>query len=367
MGKFYLISGNDEFAIKSKTREIICSLCGEEPENNPDLEIVAGDSDEMKPEEIMADLLNCLKTPPFLCPDKKIWLRHFLHFEKAFAASAKDSITVMAEALIEFIKQGIPDDITLIIDGPELDQRKAFFKACKNAGAEIHYFRKADIASKDYTKSQYERIDEICAKARKNIEQQAKDYLAETVGSDSGRMRSELDKLICYVGKNSSITLADCKAICSRTPEAMSWDFANRLIERDVPGALAIVGDLMEQMRSQRSGGNQELAILSSATRSFQEMVKVKTAAVELNMPKRVGKSFFYSLDPGLKEKYPDNILVNVHPFRAYMMCENSMSFSDRDLAGALEAILDANRRLVSGGGDSRIILEQLVLKIAGK
>ena len=180
-------------------------------------------------------------------------------------------------------------------------------------------------------------------------------------------MRSELDKLICYVGKNNSITLADCKAICSRTPEAMSWDFANRLIERDVPSALAIVGDLMEQLRSQRGGGNQELAILSSATRSFQEMVKVKTAAAELNMPKRVGKSFFYSLDPGLKEKYPDNILLSVHPFRAYMMCENSLSFTDRDLAGALEAILDANRRLVSGGGDSRIILEQLVLKIAGK
>ncbi|MHB9138362.1 MAG: DNA polymerase III subunit delta [Victivallaceae bacterium] len=367
MAKFYLISGNDEFAIKTKAKEIICSLCGDPPENNPDLEIVNGDSDEMKPEEILAELLSCLKTPPFLCPDKKICLRHFMHFEKVFAAAAKDSITVLAEALIEFIKQGLPDDITLIVDGPELDQRKAFFKACKTAGAEIHYFRKADISSKDYVKTQYVRIDEICEKARKHIEQQAKDYLAETAGSDSARLKSELDKLFCYVGKKANITLEDCKAICSRTPEAMGWDFANLLISRDVTGALTIVGDLMEQMRSQRGSGSHELAILSSAVRSFQEMVKVKTAVAELNVPRRVGKSFFYSLDPALKEKFPDNILLNVHPFRAYMMYENSQSFTDRDLAGALESILDANRGLVSGGGDSRIILEQLVLKIAGK
>ena len=174
MGKLYLISGNDDFAIKGKTREIVTALCGDNPEDNPDLEVIKGDSEELKPEDILSMLLNALNTPPFLSLDKKLWLRHFMHFEKAFASTAKDAISTKVEALTDFIKKGLPDDTTLIIDGPDLDQRKAFFKACKaSPGAEIHFFRKADISAKDYSKTQTERILELCNKAKKKIEQSA--------------------------------------------------------------------------------------------------------------------------------------------------------------------------------------------------
>jgi DNA polymerase-3 subunit delta len=367
MSNFYLISGNDDFAIKAKAKEIVTSLCGENPEDNPDLEIIKGDSDELKTEDILAMLLNSLNTPPFLSPDKKIWLRHFTQFEKILASGAKDAITTKVDALIAFIKEGIPQDITLIMDGPDVDQRKAFAKACKTVkGAEIHFFRKADISSKDYAKTQYERIIEACNKAKKKIDQSAVQYLSETVGSDSGRLQMELDKVFCYIGNSDRVTLRDCKEICSRTPEALSWDFAAALVERNVAGALEIVNTLMEQMKSQR-GGNMELSILSHAVRSFQEMVKVKNAASELKLPQRVGKSYFYSVSPELKDKYPENILLSVHPFRAYKMCESAESFSDRGLSKALNMLLDANRKLVSGGGEPRIILEQLIINIAGR
>ncbi len=360
---FFLISGNDEFAMKEKSREIIASLCGDNLENSEDLEIIAGDHESMKAEEILAALLNALRTPPFLCPEKKIWLRHFIHFEKAFSSESGN----VADELTAFIKSGLPPDVTLVIDGAELDQRKSFFKACKTAGAEIHYFRKADITSKDYSRGQSERIEEICAKAKKHIDQAALNYLVETIGSDSGRMKTELDKLCCYVGKQDNITFADCKAVCSRTPEAMGWEFSNRMIDRDVPGAIGIIGDLLEQMRNQRGGGNQELAVLFNSIKGVQELVMTKCAMDELNVPRNIGKSFFYSLPPEFKEKYPKNMLVTANPFRAYKMCESSMSFTDLELTEAMEALLEANRKLVSGGGDARIILENLALKIAGR
>jgi DNA polymerase-3 subunit delta len=359
--KIFLISGNDEFAIKEKTREIIISLCGDDPESNSNLEVIIGDGD-AKPEEILSTLLNALRTPPFLSADKIIWLRHFIHFEKAFSAdsSAADGLTV-------FIKQGVPQDITLVIDGIDIDQRKSFFKACKTAGAEILFFRKADITAKDYVKGQGERIEEICAKAKKHIDYSALNFLVETIGSDSGRIKSELDKLCCYIGKNETITLADCKAICSRTPETMGWEFSNRMIERDIPGALSVIGDLLEQMRNQRGGGSQELAVLFNSIRSVQELVMTRCAMAELNLPNNIGKSFFYAIPPDLKEKHPNNMLLSANPFRAYKMCESARSFTDIELAEAIEELLNANRKLVSGGGDARIILENLVLKIAGR
>ncbi|MBU8902679.1 MAG: hypothetical protein KOO69_08060, partial [Victivallales bacterium] len=141
MPKLYLISGDDEFAIKLRSREIITSLCGEDAENNPDLEIIKGDSDVLKAEDILSDLLASLHTPPFLSPDKKIWLRHFIHFEKALAVNAKDIVKKRMTELLDFIKAGIPDDVILIIDGIGIDQRKAFFKSCKAApDSEIQIF-----------------------------------------------------------------------------------------------------------------------------------------------------------------------------------------------------------------------------------
>ena len=366
MIKLYLISGDDDFAIKLHSREVISSLCGEDAENNPDLEIIKGDSDDLKVDEILSRLMAALHTPPFLSPNKKIWLRHFAHFEKALAVNAGDIIKKRMTEVVEFIKAGIPDDITLIIDGPGIDQRKAFFKSCKAAiGSDIQIFKKTSFGDRNFAENQRRLIQEICGKAGKQIDQAAVYYLSETISGDSGRLQTELEKVFCYAGA-SRITVDDCKAICSCTPEAMSWDFANALVDRNMSAALRLVNTLVKQLTAQR-GGNLELSILSQATRSFQEMIKTKNAMAEINAPARVGKSYFSAIPQGMKEKFPDNMLLKIHPFRAYKICESAGKFNDQQLARALRDILSANRKLVSGGGHPRIVLEQLITNITGK
>jgi DNA polymerase III delta subunit len=364
MAKLYLISGDDEFAIKTRSREIVMSLCGESPEDNPDLEIIKGDSDEMKPEDILCALLGALRTPPFLSADKKIWLRHFQYFDKILAVSAKDSIKKMVSELTDFIKEGIPDDIILLIDGPGIDQRKAFFKACKAVpDSEVQFFKKTSMGDRGFAENQRRLIMDICAQAGKQIDQTAVFYLSETISGDSGRLKNELEKVFCYAGEAERITIKDCKAVCSATPEAMSWDFANALVDRNMPDALRLVNTLVKQLSAERSG-NLELSLLSQATRTFQEMIKTKNAMAEINAPKRVGKSYFSTISQSVKQNFPDNILLKMHPFRAYKVCESASRFSDRELAQTLNAILDANRKLVSGAGKPRIILEQLITQI---
>lgn len=367
MSKLYLISGDDNFAIKLRSREIITSLCGDDADNNPDLEIIQGDSDVLKAEDILTNLLASLHTPPFFSPDKKIWLRHFIHFEKALAVNAKDVVKKRMTELIDFIKAGIPDDIILIIDGTGIDQRKAFFKSCKAAtGSDIQIFKKTVFGDRNFAENQRQLINEVCNKAGKQIDQAAVYYLSETISGDSGRLQTELEKVFCYAAESNRITVEDCKAICSCTPEAMSWDFANALVDRNMAAALRLVNTLVKQLTAER-GGNLELSILSQATRSFQEMIKTKNAMAEINAPARVGKSYFSAIPQSMKEKFPNNMLLKIHPFRAYKICESAGRFNDQQLAQALRDILDANRKLVSGGGKARIVLEQLTTNITGK
>ena len=88
MGKLYVICGDDEFAVKERSRALAAELAGGAPEESPAVEIIAGDSDELKPDAIVGKFLDAARTPSFLCSDKLVWLRHFPDFELFSAKSA---------------------------------------------------------------------------------------------------------------------------------------------------------------------------------------------------------------------------------------------------------------------------------------
>ena len=367
MGKLYLISGNDEFAIKARSRSIVAALAGSDFEDCSDLEQIRGDTDGVKPETILSDLLAALRTPPFLSSQKIVWLRSFAYFETATAANAAEGLAAMVRELLVLLKDGLPEEVTLVMDGPGIDQRKAFFKAIKAVpNAECEFIRKADLAARDFSESMNSRIQELAREAGKKIEPAAVEYLIAAVGSDTGRLIQEFDKVLAFLSDHADrITLEDCRAVCSRTPEALSWDFSTALAERNAPQALRLVTILTEQMRTQR-GGNLELTLAASAAKGFQEILRTRQAAAQLKLPARISPGYFSNISDEIRQANPDNLLLQCHPYRAFKMVERAERYSDRDLLHAFEALLDAHRMLVSGGGDSRIVLEQLILKLTG-
>lgn len=367
MGAFYLISGDDDFMIKNAARETVTKVCGCEPEESQELEIISGDTDEskdFKAEDILASLLNSLRTPPFFTADKKIWLRHFTYFEIMQSADDKTPVGRVTGELLKFLANGLPEEVVLIIDGPGIDQRKTFFKTCKKIGADTQFFKKTRLEEKGkrgYGDSQAAAIRTACEKIGKKIDFRVIDYLLNTVGSDTGRLLNEIGKLDSFTGDRDAITIDDCRAICSRTPEALSYEFGGALLERNTALALELIDTLIEQMRADGGSSSLELSLVASAGRSFQEIIKVRCAAAELGIKGYVGKSFFESIR---KEDYPGNYLVGLHPFRAFKLCEGAFMFPANDLSKILEAILLANRKLVSGVGEPRLTLEQLVVEI---
>ncbi|MDD2403752.1 MAG: hypothetical protein PHV75_04545 [Victivallaceae bacterium] len=367
MGSFYLISGDDDFAIKNAAHEAAVKSCGCELEQAQDLEIINGDADDSSEQSvvnIMTALLNSLRTPPFLTPQKTIWLRHFAYFDLIQSGDAKKILSKITAEFLDFLKPGLPAEITLIIDGPGIDQRKTFFKTCQKTDAEIQFFKKERLEDKNkkgYGKSLSDTIQTACNKIGKKIDYRAVEYLISTIGNDTGRIINEIGKLDSFTGERDSITIDDCRNICSRTPEALNYEFGGALLERDVEQGLKLVDTLIEQMRSSGGGGAIELALVLSAARSFQELVKVRCAAAELGIKGYVNKGFFESVR---KEDYPGNYLAGLHPFRAYKLCQTAFDFPGEKLAEIMEAILTANRKLVSGAGDPRLILEQMVIEI---
>lgn len=366
MGNLFLVSGNDEFAIKARAREHIVRLCSEEFEANPDLEIIRGDADGMSPVEIVTQFISALKTPPFLTARKVIWLRNFNYFPELCSSTSSTQMTALAAELTDFFKQPMPDDIVVVIDGAELDQRKALFKVFKAVpGAEIDFYRKADLADRNYSGNQAERVATLLKNYKKQITPDAMEYLIQASGTDYGRMQKEVEKLVTYIGgENKKITLEDCRNICSRTPEALGWEFARALTDGDTKAALLTADLSIRQLRVMGGGGNVELGLVSQAARAFREIAETKLAMTELNLPAHIGSNYFYNIPDEVKASHPANSLLKLHPFRAFKLTEQAAKFSGVRLSRIFQALLEANRSLVSGGGEPRIVLERLILNI---
>ncbi len=355
MGNCHIITGDDEFAVKERARALVRELGGEAFDSDPGFELVPGDSSELRPEQAAGRFLEALRTPPFLCDSKLVWLRHWADFEPF---GVKDPLPVYTE-ILEFLMRPLPDELTVVIDGFNFDNRKSWTKALKAAGVQVETFAKAKSNDRNYADNRKLGIREICRELGKTIDPAAAGFLTETVGGDSGLLRNELEKICCYAGDAPEIRLEDCRAVASRTPETVSWEFTGAIVARDVPRALQLLSVLLAQ-------GEPEIRLMATLSGEFQKQIQTKLAMRQLKLG-RVSPRTFDSLDPKLKEEFPDNPLLKIHPFRAYKICEAAAGFSERELVGNLELVRNASRALVSGAGEPRIVLEQLVLALTAR
>ncbi len=351
MGRFYIISGDDDFVRKQRARVLAEELSGGNGPDDPAMEIIPGDSDTLKFPALAGDFLNAISTPPFLCPSKLVWFRHLPDLE-AFA----EKVPPPAQEAIEFLSKPLPEELSVLIDGPGLDQRKAFAKIMKAAGAVIEIYSTGRAGDKNAADRRKLSIADFFQQAGKKIAPQAVQYLLDVIGGDSGVLLNELEKVRCYTGDAPEVTLADCTAVVSRTPEAMSWEYTSAIIAGKADQALKLLDLMLDDSGS-------EIRMIYAVSKEYQQMIQTRLAMKELGITRVNPRTFDAFADR--KGEFPGNPLLKLHPYRAFKICEGALAISEERLAGKLTLIRDAARALVSGGGDRRIILEQLTLKLA--
>ena len=371
MGAFYLISGNEDYAVKERANEMMRALCGDPPDDNPSLEIIRGDSDNEKAPQVLDKLLLSLDSPAFFSSEKIVWLKHFLKFDEAFSEPSTKKKPSRLDRLAAFLQDGIPADITLVIDGPGLDRRKAFYKtaaaACESSGGKLEWFEKADPKTKGFAKMLVRRIQSIVMDRGKRIEDAAASFLAETIGADEARLGTEIEKLLTYVGDKPVVTFADCREVCSRATETLAWEFSSALVERDSRRALGLIPSIMEHLEQDKGASKPEIVLIYSVMSEFRNLAAVKCEGVKLGIPEDAQSDYFYRMNERFKQSPPPvkSALFSMHPYRAFKSWENARRFTDRELVLAFRALVKANRAIVSSGGNARIELEMLTIRIA--
>ena len=189
------------------------------------------------------------------------------------------------------------------------------------------------------------------------MDDEAAAYLADMIGSDIAALHNEIEKLVLYVGEAPSITPEDCRAICSRSAETLSWEFSGALAEKNAARALELIPGIIDSMLQEKgASGRPEMAIIYAVNSEFKRILSLQCEGKKFHIPPDAPADFFYRLSDENKGT-SDSPLFSMHPFYAFKTWQRARNFTGKELAEAFRAILNANLALVTGSGDARLAL----------
>ncbi len=190
---------------------------------------------------------------------------------------------------------------------------------------------------------------EAQAKGMRLAEDAARE-LVEALGADMLSVASELEKLLLEAGARGAgeIVVADVERMVPSAKQNSVYELTDAITGRDAPRALALLGGLLNAS----DGEDAAIGHVFSLAKTFRQMLILNEKQVKDQ------RAMWQVLWPGFR----------VAPFAADALIAQARRYRDRgELENSLRAIARADAELRSSPPDKRLVLERLVLRLAGR
>jgi len=186
----------------------------------------------------------------------------------------------LLDALLEYIVKPNPSTL-LILTGVKLppakggvDRGRRLEGRLRNTG-QVERFK---TGSRDPVRFAVERAEEGGCE----LDVRAARLLVELVGGELGRVQTETDKLVAYVGGSGRIGAEEVEAVCSMVAEAIIWDLTDALVRKDANQALAVSHRLLET-------GEAPHRLMAMITWQIRQLVTLQACVQEGRSPRDAG------------------------------------------------------------------------------
>jgi DNA polymerase-3 subunit delta len=362
----HLVFGEDEFAVSRRARQIFQEWSDEL--GGMDHEIidsaVSNSGDALK---ALAKLREALNTLPFFGGGKVVWLKNcsFLGDDRtASAAAVTETLAELAQELKTFSWQ----NVRLLVSAGKVDKRKVFFKMLDKLG-EVENFAGWSVDDKDWA-AQAESWTRKAIRARqKEISEEALAEIISRVGPNARQLENEIEKLSLYVGDKKEIGLEDVESICTRNKLARAFALGDALGNRDLPLLLRRLDE--ELWATKFDSKKSEIGLLYGLISKVRALLMLKEMQRE-GWIKTDGdyNRFKSQLERVPAEKVPSDKRFNplaLNPYVLYKALPQVKQYSQAELVGAMQLLLECNQRMVTSGLDESVVLQQALVKIAGR
>ncbi len=361
--QLYLITGNDAEAIAAKGRELLRTLCGDKPDAFA-LDTIR-EGDEVTPADAVNLTAQAVRTPSFF-GGKTVWLKNFSAFKEEKKQGAPGSVAKGLERLAELIEAGLPSDITLVLSGPEVDKRKRLFKCCSAAG-EVILFDKPDAKQRDWQAAMGRLLQERAAAKKLRLTPEARDHLVAILGTETGGIDSELEKLACYLDGQTTVDGATAELLCHGDGQTVSWAINDLLGRRNLGSALSCLDAVLAAEKTPDSAVFGLVWQISGLFRQLLQM-RVLMAKFKLRAGPAVG-NWLRGLAAEEKTRLAESgfEVANFHPYRGQLLAESAANYSGDELIDAVIRLRDVSFHCVTSGADNRVALESALVRICSR
>lgn len=308
LANIYLFTGEEKFIIQTKVNRVITESEADE------LNVLSYDCEEVNVKKAITDA----STPPFMGKKKVIVIKNptFLGF--------KPLINHDTKALEKYINDPL-DSTILVIDasGMKINEKSKIL----------------DLLKKKATCNDTKPIDETifsgwvnrqCAMNGVSIKDDAIKQFIKMVGfKDLTNAKTEIEKLINYIGEGGEITKDDVMKVCTREIQTDIFALSNAIIECNKEKAVSVYLDLMAL-------DNDVNTIINMVSKTLRDTLiaisLVEAGAKQNEVAQRMG----------------------VSPQRAYHLIKNAKDASKEKCEEYIEKLGDLDYKIKSGQIDAK-------------
>jgi len=363
-----LICGEDEFTVKRRAREIYTQWTG--TDGGFDQEIIdAAAANSGEALRVLGRFREALQTLPFFGGGKVVWLKNcnFLGDERtASAAAVTDGLATLAQELKQLPKSA-EGAVRVLISAGKVDKRKVFCKTLDKFGA-VETYAGWSVDDRDWADQAEAWAREAVRARKKEISDEALAELTSRIGPNVGQLDSEVEKVSLYVGDRGQIEYEDVAAVCARNKTARAFALGDALGDRDLPRLLVRLDEELWEVKldPQKS----EIGLLYGLISKVRAMILLKEMLREgWVKPTMEYGAFKAQLERVPREKLPEDRRYNplaINSYVLYKALPQVKRYDQAELVRAMELLFRCNLRMVSGGGDEALALQQTLVQIAG-
>lgn len=349
--KAYLITGDDDLRKQRELEGLIAEMVAPDFADF-DLEQLEGDT--AHADRIVAGL----GIPPFSSPRRVVLVRYANKMDE-------DEQKRLAARL-----EQVPASGCLVMISPAPEKRDGrplrgsevigdLSKAIRKIGRVI---RVGGERTQDKADAARRFARERFAEAGKFIDSSALALFLPRVGTDFAVIKSEVDKLVDYVGDSDKITRDDVSAVTSESPEEKIFKLVDAIGTKRPAEAMAHLDDLFE------SGDRPE----EEAPKTLSNIARQVRLVWQAKMLLEAGVRTFTAVPENLRSALPSSPnlveLVSRQAWQEKRLKGQAAKWRREDLARCLELIArtDAMLKGVEGDiDDARMAMELLVLELA--
>lgn len=175
--------------------------------------------------------------------------------------------------------------------------------------------------------------------------------LVDALGADMLMVQSELEKLLLYASATGaeSVEVVDVETMVSAAKQRSLYELTDAISLKDVPRSLALLQGLLN---ASEGGDDAAIGHVFMLAKTFRQMLILNEKQVKDQ------RAMWQVLWPGFR----------VAPFAADALIAQARRYKDRgELTFGLRMIAKADLELRSSPPDKRLVLERLVMRLAGK